>query len=88
MPAQALALLNNPFVLEQSQRWQTRYAAMSPDERITQMYVSAYSRKPTSQELAIAEEYVHSESQTREAAAVWTDLAQVLINAKEFVFVP
>ena len=88
VPAQALALLNNPFVLEQAQLWQARYASLSPAERITQMYIGAYGRKPTSEELSIAEEYVANESNTRDAASVWTDLAQVLINAKEFVFVP
>jgi hypothetical protein len=58
------------------------------------MYQQAYGRPASSDEIAAALEFLHSQARERglstEAVAndvrLWTDLAHVLVNAKEFIF--
>jgi hypothetical protein len=86
VPAQALTMLNNPFVLQQAERWGKRVASESgsPRERVTRMYVSAFARQPRDAELQEAMAFLKG----RESDAVaWTELAHVLFNVKEFLFV-
>ena len=56
VPAQALALLNDPFVVAQAQCWGERLtsheAAGTIDERITSMWASALGRAPSPEEIA------------------------------------
>jgi hypothetical protein len=90
VPAQALAMLNNPFVLQQSELWAKRTLAMqgSTEDRVNRMYVSAFGRLPTAAESAAAVSFVDEMTRERgKADTAWTDLAHVLFNAKEFVFV-
>lgn len=91
VPAQALALLNNPFVQQQADRWGRQVASspLLPAERIARMYEAAFGRAPTPEESAAALAYVHTPSGTAnaEAARPWIDLAHVLFNVKEFVFI-
>ncbi|MFN0055487.1 MAG: PSD1 and planctomycete cytochrome C domain-containing protein [Planctomycetales bacterium] len=91
VPAQALALMNNPFVVEQAEVWGRRVAAESSDNasRLREMYVAAYSREPTETELAEALEFLATQSRQSPDDPVrpWADLAHVLFNVKEFVFV-
>ncbi len=94
VPAQALTLLNNPFVVQQAQLWAKRVLAepdRTPDQRVVGMYVTAFGREPTAEELADALKFV--EEQGREYGKAddpraWADLAHVLFNVKEFIFVP
>ena len=94
VPAQALVMLNNPFVLQQAELWAKRVLAV-PDgsrteERVQAMYEAAFGRLPTKAELAAAasslpgrpEEYGKPDH-----PKAWADLAHVLFNAKEFIFV-
>ena len=49
LPAQALILLNDPMVVEQSRVWARRVLAdksLSARERIRRMYLSAFARPP------------------------------------------
>jgi hypothetical protein len=96
VPAQALILMNDPFVAEQARIWAKRLLAdevVSPESRIRQMYLEAFSREPTSEELPAALSFL--EQQAREHGLkepgnderVWADLAHVLFNVKEFVLV-
>ncbi|MEX1228759.1 MAG: PSD1 and planctomycete cytochrome C domain-containing protein [Planctomycetaceae bacterium] len=83
VPAQALTLMNNPFVWEQSQLWSLRSSMMqelNSEARITRMYEEAFGRPPTDEERRIAMSFLE--------AAEWSDLAHLLINLKEFVFIP
>ena len=55
VPAQALALLNDPFVLQQADVWAARLVARSSDSvpsRIESMFQTALSRSPSDAELA------------------------------------
>lgn len=86
VPAQALTMLNNPFVLQQAERWGKLVAAEKglAREKVTRMYETAFARPPSSAELAEALAFLQGrESDTR----AWTDLAHVLFNVKEFIFV-
>ena len=84
MPAQALILLNDPFVHQQAQLWAQRILAQSAStrERIIRMYESAFTRPPTETELAACLDFL-----TRDDPAAWADLAHVLFNVKEFIFI-
>jgi cytochrome c553 len=101
VPAQALALLNNPFVIEESARFAQRITSdpqFSSEEadhlssRIRRAFLISYSRLPSSSEAVGAREFVEAESRTRgsqiDDPKVWADLCHALINSKEFLFVP
>jgi mono/diheme cytochrome c family protein len=84
VPAQALILMNDPFVQQQADLWARRTLAQpgGERERITRMYQSAFARAPTEDELTACRGFLHGQ---RDRAA-WADLAHVLFNAKEFIF--
>jgi hypothetical protein len=92
VPAQALVMLNNPFVLQQAELWARRIltAPGTAEERIRAMYASAFGRPPTRDELAAATAFLAEQAQEYrkpDHPKAWTDLAHVLFNAKEFIFV-
>jgi hypothetical protein len=85
VPAQALILLNDPFVHQQAAAWAKRALDQPADQRLRTMYLAAYGRPPSDDESAACREYLHAPG--REEAAAWTGLAHVLLNAKDFLFV-
>jgi hypothetical protein len=92
VPAQALSLMNNPFVLEQAQVWARRVVAefLDAHDRIGSMYIAAFGRPPTEAELRNAEFFIGEQARqypAGEAIGPWSDLAHVLFNVKEFIFV-
>jgi hypothetical protein len=98
VPAQALILLNDPLVAELSHIWARKLLVDkddSPRERIGRMYREALARAPDATELSAALEFVRTQSaelgiKPGDRAAeenVWADLAQVLFNVKEFIYV-
>jgi hypothetical protein len=93
VPAQSLILLNDPFVHQQAQLWAKRILARpaSIRERIIRMYESAFGRPPTEVELTACIEFLQHQpaapvKKTIADAEAWTDLAHVLFNVKEFIF--
>ncbi len=78
---QALALLNNPFVLKQAGHFAERIAAGGPDpaEQVRQAYRIALQRAPTVEEIEAMAGYL-----SRYGA---TSLARVMLNTNEFIFV-
>lgn len=91
VPAQALTLMNNPFVVQQAERWvHQAEARTNPRDRIQALYQAAFSRSATPEEVQAAEEFLAaqgSEYGSVNDPRAWTDLAHVLLNTKEFVFV-
>ena len=79
---QALALMNNEFMLKQADYFAARLEA-TPDstaeERVVQAFQLAFGRPPSTEELQAAVDFAESES----LAA----LCRALLNANEFVFV-
>jgi hypothetical protein len=97
VPAQALILLNDPLVVEQSRVWARRVLAggQSPEQRIDAMYLAAFAREPDDDERAAALAFLEvqgaqlglSPEAARSSEDVWADLGHVLFNVKEFIFV-
>ena len=95
VPAQALALLNSPMVVEQTRLWGERLCRETPQlstsERIDRLYELAFSRLPTGEERDVAIEFVKAAAAdhggNESAPPVWADLCHVLLNAKEFIYI-
>ena len=99
VPAQPLALLNDPFVIEQARLWAKKILAShgdSPETIITGFYLDAFARAPTKEELRAANDFMNQLGIERGPEAgpwekdvnLWADYAHVLINTKEFIFLP
>jgi hypothetical protein len=98
VPAQALILMNDPFVVEQAKLWAKKVLAdrgKTPEQRIERMYLEAFARSPAPPELRAAVEFLGSQAreygigddQVANDERAWGDLAHVLVNAKEFQFI-
>jgi hypothetical protein len=93
VPAQALALMNNPFVVQEAQRWGQRIAAepaMTTRQRIVWMYETAFGRPPDEAELREAQAFVGDSGGSRvpsDSQESWGQLGHVLFNVKEFIFI-
>jgi hypothetical protein len=99
VPAQALILMNDPFVAEQASVWAKKLLAdpslSTAEARIRRMYLEALSREPTADETAAALAFLDAQAHEYDVAAdasridarVWADLGHVLYNVKEFAFI-
>jgi len=94
VPAQALTLLNDPFVAQQAQAWAKRIwgqAQASPavDALLNRLYETAFARLPTADERALAREFLRPSkvNETAEGEKAWAELCHVLLNVKEFLYV-
>ena len=95
VPAQALAMMNNPMVIELSRQWAERLLTELPDAstelRVRHAYLACVSRETLDNELTNAIDFVHQQADdlgtTPDDPRVWADLCQVLLNTKEFLFV-
>ena len=92
VPAQALAMMNNPFVVQQSEVWGKRVVEQhsEPAQRVRAMYTSAFGRLPTDQEIAEALSFITEQAPlypSNESWHPWADFAHVLFNTKEFIIV-
>jgi hypothetical protein len=92
VPAQALILLNDPFVHAQAAAWAKAVLGKpgtTPD-RIIRMYLSAFGRPPNDDELKACEAFLSRQADLHQAEAgdpkVWADLAHTLFNVKEFIY--
>jgi hypothetical protein len=99
VPAQSLALLNDPFVLAMADRWSESLVAdgsMNVPERLTRMFMSALGRLPSPSELQRFEQTIgdlatiHSVSSADVLSnrLIWKDAAHAIFNFKEFIFMP
>ncbi|HUG82302.1 MAG TPA: PSD1 and planctomycete cytochrome C domain-containing protein [Bryobacterales bacterium] len=94
VPSQALMLMNNEFVARQAEKWADREIAAHPEwsNRIESMFLAAFGRQAEADELADSTEFLDKQltsygSADRDDYRVWADLAHVLINSKEFIFI-
>jgi hypothetical protein len=99
VPAQALVLMNDPFVAEQAAVWARQVLAdesPGPEPRIARMYREAFAREPTAEEAAAALDFLAAQTASHGGSfatdprleVAWADLAHALFNTKEFIFVP
>lgn len=98
VPAQALILMNDPFVVDQAKLWARKILKAEPRNsavNIVALYEQAYGRRPDDREVIEATkflvqqgaEYGLKDEQCYTDERTWTDLCHVLMNSKEFVFV-
>src|SRR5262249_50254806 len=99
LPAQALALLNDPFVLDQAGRWADVLVAR-PDTtvsgRIAHLFPVGLGRPPDAQESQRFERVVRrlaalhgvEAGSVLGSRAVWKDVAHTLFNLQEFIYIP
>jgi hypothetical protein len=93
VPAQALILLNDPFVHQQAEAWGRRVLSRpgTAAERVEAMYASAFGRPPTAAERGACLAFLQGQAKrygvTADDGKVWADLAHTLFNVKEFIFV-
>jgi hypothetical protein len=93
VPAQALILMNDPFVHQQAGEWARQVVARpgSTATRITEMYVSAFGRPPGAEERAACEAFLRRQAEQNggkvDDPRVWAELAHTLFNVKDFIFV-
>lgn len=97
VPAQALSLLNDPFVLQTATRWSERLLAQSPagpDRQTAQlqaMFELALARPPQAEELAASLAFLNGTGAAgapRSPGQAWTELAHMLLNMKELIYLP
>ena len=73
VPAQSLALMNSPFVIDQAAKWAKR------SDNLDQLFLRALGRKPTARERDEAQSYL--------SGAGSEGLTQAIFNMKEFLYV-
>lgn len=94
VPAQALILLNDPFVKEMARQWGQHLVKSphaTPGERVRAMFVAAFAREPSDAEskrwTAAARDFAstgHADLMKDETA--WTQFGHAFFNAKEFLY--
>jgi mono/diheme cytochrome c family protein len=99
VPAQALALLNDAFVLEQADVWAGRLVARTNDTfatRLDALFQTALSRSPTAEERARFEQTIAQLAEFQQIPAndvlnsrpIWKDVAHAVFNLQEFLYIP
>ena len=93
VPAQALVLLNDPFVLSLAEQWAQRLVQQShrtPAARLREMFVEALGRSPQEDELVRWSKLANSASTETgdllmKDQMAWKHVAHTLFNTKEFI---
>ena len=99
VPAQSLALANDPFVIDQARFWAERELregpALSDGERIQKMFREAFSRSPRADEQTALNEALSEyrkirsgQDPTKVNVESWADLAHTLFSLNEFIYLP
>jgi hypothetical protein len=98
IPAQSLALLNDPFVIHCAARWaeaaMQHGADATVESRVRRMFETALGRVPTAAERGNMQDYLAGLAQAHEVGdnlldsqILWQDFAQSIFNLKEFIYV-
>jgi hypothetical protein len=99
VPTQALSLLNDSFVIGQADAWGTRLSedgSSTLAQRIDRIFEVALTRPATESETQrfekLAERLVELHQVPAQdvltSAVVWKDIAHVMFNSREFVYIP
>lgn len=99
VPAQALALLNDPFVLQQADTWAQHLVKRENDSipaRINSMFQTALNRLPSNEERDRFEQTVKQFAELHQvppdgvltSQPVWKEITHVLFNVNEFIYIP
>jgi hypothetical protein len=86
VPSQALLLLNNEFVHDQSRKFAASALRSTPQATIRLMYERALARPPLLEELQVLLTYLEQNTE-RPGLDAYTAIAHVLFNSPEFLYV-
>ncbi len=86
--SQSLFVMNDQFILGKTASGSGYAARLAKDkrehhEKVTELFIKAFSRTPTKTEFSDALEYIQSESNTKTA---YSNLVWTIINTKEFMY--
>jgi hypothetical protein len=86
VPAQALYLMNNPFVLRQAEALADRLLAGAGDDpgRLARAYQLCYARPPSDEELKSAQKFIEDYGKKQTSRSAWAALCQALFVSAEF----
>lgn len=90
VPTQALVLMNDEFVEEQAGYLSRRAKAEAGDvlpRIVERLFLLTLSRKPTEQRLQQSLEFLRDRAQAGDSETALKDLAHVLLNSSEFVYI-
>lgn len=90
VPAQALVLMNDPFVVAESRRWAEHLLDEVPDDaaaRLDLAYRMAFARSPDELEREAALNFLGAAEGNPHDVDRWSDFVHVLWNVKEFIFI-
>jgi len=98
VPAQALIMMNDPFVVEEARRWGERAASRTEDSaetRIEYLFELAIGREPSDIERTMLNDllvqqavaYGVDEGAIASDPKLWADICHTLFTLKEFIFV-
>ncbi len=96
VPAQSLTLLNDPFVWDQADHWAGKLITLKElgmEQKISQVYLRAFGRKPEAQEVDEALFFLHQQASTYSLnpdeilndRRPWRDFCHTVFNMKEFI---
>ncbi len=92
-PAQALILLNDPFIHQQVDIWSKRLLAqegLGDKALLEQAYNEAFHRSPRDGEAVAALQFIAAQGKLYDKDSrqlAWRDLLHTLMNVKEFIFI-
>ncbi len=98
LPAQSLALMNDPFVITLAGKWAESLvanASMTAEQRIQRVFTTALGRPASRAEVKRAKTFLANVAAENHIAAdqmssnvkTWQDLAQAILSLKEFIYV-
>ncbi|MBM81302.1 MAG: hypothetical protein CMJ78_12025 [Planctomycetaceae bacterium] len=98
VPAQALAMLNDPFVIDQARFWAEQLVAANHDSielRVRAMFQRAVGRLPSKKEQqrfvslvrSLADDPSVDEATLLKDKSVWQDAAHAVFNMKELIYI-
>ena len=99
VPAQALTLLNGQFVIDQAKLWghdMVDHGPPDPNQRIETMFLTSLGRSPSNEELKrfhqlidhLAKLHGVAPNEASQSPNIWSDVAHVMFNLKEFIYIP
>lgn len=90
VPAQSLAMMNDPFVVSAAQAWADRVfgdSSLTDDSaRVNQMFKESLGRDASPAELSATLAYVEQVESFEADSSPWQDVAHALFGFKEFIY--
>ncbi|MEM7392083.1 MAG: DUF1553 domain-containing protein, partial [Verrucomicrobiota bacterium] len=92
VPAQALALMNNPFIQDMAGRWgrDVKGRPGTTEEKIGRLFEAALTREADPAEIENIKSFMEKQASlyrtTPDNERVWTDVCHIMMNMKEFIY--